>query len=35
MESQTTAAAAAAAIGDFEGLIQMNITGSTQEELLT
>jgi hypothetical protein len=33
MESQTTAAAAA--IGDFEGLIQMNITGSTQEELLT
>jgi arginine repressor len=31
MESQTTAAA----IDDFEELIQMNITGSTQEELLT
>jgi hypothetical protein len=31
MESQTTAAA----IDDFEGLIQMNTTGSTQEELLT
>jgi hypothetical protein len=31
MEPQTTAAA----IDDFEELIQMNITGSTQEELLT
>jgi hypothetical protein len=31
MESQTTAAA----IDDFEELIQMNTAGSTQEELLT
>jgi hypothetical protein len=31
MDSQTTAAA----IDDFEELIQMNITGSIQEELLT